>query len=43
MTSQLDFDRNQLEQLDKEALISIILLLQQQVRELQQTVAAQAA
>ena len=43
MTSQLNLDSNQLEQLDKEALISIILLLQQQVRELQQTVAAQAA
>ena len=42
MTSQLDLDRSQLEQLDKEALISIILALQQQVRELQQTVAAQA-
>ena len=43
MTSQLDLDRSQLEKLDKEALISIILMLQQQVRELQQTVAAQAA
>ena len=42
MTSQLDLDRSQLEQLDKEALISIILTLRQQVRELQQTVAAQA-
>ena len=42
MTSQLDLDRSQLEQLDKEALISIILTLQQQVRELQQAVAAQA-
>src|SRR3990172_2995392 len=39
----LDLDRNQLEQLDKETLISIILMLQQQVRELQQIVAAQAA
>ena len=38
----LDLDRNQLEQLDKETLISIILMLQQQVRELQQIVAAQA-
>ena len=42
MTSQLDLDRSQLEQLDKEALISIILTLQQQVRELQQAVAAQS-
>ncbi len=41
MTSQLD--RNQLEKLDKETLISIILTLQQQVHELQKTVAAQAA
>jgi transposase len=43
MTSQVDLDRSQLEKLDKEALISIILVLQQQVKELQQTVAAQAA
>ena len=43
MTSQLGLDRSQLEKLDKEALISIILVLQQQVKELQQTVAAQAA
>jgi transposase len=43
MTSQLDLDRSQLEKLDKESLISIILVLQQQVKELQQTVAAQAA
>jgi len=43
MTSLLDSDRSQLEQLDKEALISIILVLQQQVRELQQSVGAQAA
>jgi transposase len=42
MTSQLDLDRSQLEQLDKEALISIILTLQQQIHELQRTVAAQA-
>ena len=41
MTSQLD--RSQLEALDKETLISIILTLQQQVQELQKTVAAQAA
>jgi transposase len=44
MTSQVDLDRSQLEKLDdKEALISIILVLQQQVKELQETVAAQAA
>jgi len=43
MTSQLDLDRSQLEKLDKEDLISIILVLQQQVKELQQTIAAQAA
>jgi transposase len=43
MTSQLDLDHSQLEQLDKETLISIILRLQEQVRELQQTVATQAA
>jgi len=42
MTPQLDLDRSQLEQLDKEALISIILTLQQQVCELQQAVATQA-
>jgi hypothetical protein len=36
MASQLDLDRSQLEQLGKEALVSIILTLQQ-------TVAAQAA
>jgi transposase len=43
MTSQVDLDRSQLEKLDQEALISIILVLQQQVKELQQIVAAQAA
>jgi transposase len=43
MTLPLDLDRSQLEQLDKEDLISIILMLQQQVQELQRTVAAQAA
>jgi len=43
MTAQLDLDRSQLERLDKETLISIILKLQEQVSELQQTVAAQAA
>lgn len=43
MTSQLDLDRSQLEQLDKETLISIVLRLQEQVRELQQAVATQAS
>ena len=42
MTSQMDIERSQLEKLDKQALISIILMLQQQVQELQRTVAAQA-
>ena len=42
MTSQFEFERDQLEKLDKEDLILIILALQQQVRELQQTVAKQA-
>jgi transposase len=41
MTSPLD--RSQLEKLDKETLISIILTLQQQVYELQETIATQAA
>lgn len=43
MTSPLDLDRSQLERLDKERLISILLVLQQRVRELEQTIAAQAA
>jgi transposase len=43
MTPAFDLDRSQLEQLDKEALISIILGLRQQVQELQQFVTAQAA
>jgi len=43
MTSPLDLDRSQSEKLDKEALKSIIQVLQQQVQELQRTVAAQAA
>jgi transposase len=43
MVSQTSFDRSQLEKLDKEALISIVLTLQQQVQELQQLVAEQAA
>jgi len=41
--SSLELDRNQLTELDKEALISIILALQQQVQQLQQTVAEQEA
>jgi hypothetical protein len=43
MTSQIEFERDQLEKLDKEDLILIILALQEQVQELQQTVAKQAA
>jgi transposase len=43
MTSPLELDRSQLERLDKERLISILLVLQQRVRELEQTIAAQAA
>ncbi len=43
MMSPLDLDRNQLAELDKEVLISIILALQQQVRERERTVAEQAA
>jgi transposase len=43
MMTPLDLDRSQLEQLDKGTLISMILMLQRQIRELQQTVAAQAA
>jgi len=43
MTWQTEFDREQLEKLDKEDLILIILALQEQVRELQQTVVKQAA
>ena len=41
--SPLELDRNQLAELDKEALLSVVLTLQQQVRQLQQTVAEQAA
>jgi hypothetical protein len=41
--SPLEFDRNQLEQLDKEALIAIILMLQEQVGELQHKVDEMAA
>jgi len=40
--SPLDLDCSQLEGLDKETLISVILALQQQVRQLQQVVAEQA-
>jgi transposase len=43
MTSLVEFERGQLGQLDKEELITIILVLQEQVRELQQSVAKQAA
>jgi len=43
MMSPLELDRNQLEQLDKEALVAIILMLQQQMRELQHMVAEQVA
>jgi len=43
MTSQFEFDRDQLEKLNKEDLILIILALQEQVQELQWAVAKQAA
>jgi hypothetical protein len=43
MTSQFEFDGDQLEKVDKEDLILIILALQEQVQELQQTVAKQGA
>ncbi len=43
MMSQSEFNRNQLAKLDKETLTSIILTLQQQVRQLQQVVDEQAA
>jgi transposase len=43
MTPPFDLDRSQLEQLDKEGLISILLGLRQQVQELQQFMTAQAA
>jgi transposase len=43
MASQFEFDRDQLERLDEEDLILIILGLQEQVQELQQAVAKQAA
>jgi len=41
MMSPLELDRNQVEQLGKESSVAIILMLQQQVRELQQIVAEQ--
>ena len=43
MMSPLKLDREQLAELDKEALISIVLTLQQQMQQLQQTVAEQGA
>jgi transposase len=43
MMTPLEIDRNQLEQLDKEALVAIILMLQEQVRELQRMMAELAA
>ncbi len=43
MKSASEVDSNQLEQLDKEDLIAIILTIQQQLQQLQQTVAEQAA
>jgi len=43
MMSQSEFDRDQLAKLDKETLISIILTLHHQVRQLQQVVDEQAA
>jgi transposase len=43
MTSQFEFDRDQLDKLEKEDLILIILALQEQVQELQKTVAKQTA
>jgi transposase len=43
MTTLVEIDRSQLEQLDKESLITIIMTLQEQVKELQQMVAAQGA
>jgi transposase len=42
MNSPLEPDRDQLAELDREALISTVLTLQQQVQQLQQTVAEQA-
>jgi transposase len=42
MNSPLEPDRDPLAELDKEALISLVLTLQQQVQQLQQTVAEQA-
>ena len=42
MMQQWEFDRSQLEQLDRDTLISIVQTLQQQVHGLQQTLAGQA-
>jgi transposase len=42
MMSPLDLDSNQLAELDKETLISMVLTLQEQVRQLQRAVAEQA-
>ena len=38
MALPVDFERSQLEELDKESLIAIILTLQEQLRQLQQQV-----
>ena len=43
MKLQAEFDRNQLERLDQETLINTLLALQEQVQQLQQVVAEQAA
>jgi len=43
MALPVDFERSQLEELDKESLIAIILTLQEQLRQLQQQVEEQAA
>src|SRR5262245_35050254 len=43
MKLQAEFDRGQLERLDQETLISILLTVQEQMQQLQQVVAEQAA
>jgi hypothetical protein len=43
MMSPLDLDSNQLAKLDKETLTAVILTLQEQVQQLEKTVAKQAA
>jgi len=43
MTPPLDLDSSQLAELDKEALISLVLAMQQRLMELERTVAEQAA